>query len=37
MFPYFKVDLAGPDSYSLAFEASTALVETACAGFVAPG
>ena len=36
MFPYFKVDRADVD-YSPAFEEATTLVETACAGFVAPG
>lgn len=37
MFPYSKVDGSTPDDYSPAFEEATALVETACAGFVAPG
>ena len=36
-FPYFKVDRSDVDDYSPAFEEATALVETACAGFVAPG
>ena len=37
MFPYNKVDLAAPDDYISAFAEAAALVETACAGFVAPG
>ena len=37
MFPYSKVDLNGADNYGPAFDEAAALVETACAGFVAPG
>ncbi len=37
MFPYNKVDDTDTDDYSLAFAEATTLVETACAGFVAPG
>ena len=37
MFPYNKVDDTGSHDYGPAFEEATALVETACAGFVAPG
>jgi hypothetical protein len=37
MFPYFKVDVAAPNDYSPAFTEAVALVDTACAGFVAPG
>ena len=37
MFPYNKVDDTGMDDYSPAFAEATTLVETACAGFVAPG
>ena len=37
MFPYNKVDDTGSDDYSPAFAEAAALVETACAGYVAPG
>lgn len=37
MFNYYKVDRSDVDDYSLAFAEATTLVETACAGFVAPG
>ena len=37
MFPYLKVDRVDVDDYGPAFEEATALVETACAGFVVPG
>ena len=37
MFPYNKVDDNGMAEYSPAFAEAVTLVETACAGFVAPG
>ncbi len=37
MFPYYKTDYVATDDYSPAFTEATTLVETACAGFVAPG
>ena len=37
MFPFMKVDRSDVDDYSPAFAEATTLVETACAGFVAPG
>ena len=37
MFPYLKVERSDEPDYGPAFEEATSLVETACAGFVAPG
>ncbi len=37
MFPYNKVDDTGSDDYGTAFAEAASLVETACAGYVAPG
>ena len=37
MFPFMKLGSAYPPDYGPAFEEAAALVETACAGFVAPG